>query len=37
MILVAVGTFIHGFDELVAAADRAAAALDLEGFAQIGH
>ena len=27
MILVAVGTFIHGFDELVAAADAAAAAL----------
>jgi UDP:flavonoid glycosyltransferase YjiC (YdhE family) len=37
VILVAVGTFIHGFDELVAAADRAAAALGLSGFAQIGH
>ena len=37
MILVAVGTFIHGFDELVAAADGAAAELGLPGFAQIGH
>ena len=37
MILVAVGTYIHGFDELVAAADQAAARLDLTGLAQIGH
>ena len=37
MILVAVGTFIHGFDHLVDAADRAAQALGLPGFAQIGH
>ena len=37
MILVAVGTYIHGFDELVAAADTAAAQLDLDGFAQIGQ
>ena len=37
MILVAVGTYIHGFDELVAAADAAAAELGLAGFAQIGH
>lgn len=37
MILVAVGTFIHGFDELVRAADAAAATLGLSGFAQIGH
>ena len=37
MILVAVGTFLHGFDALVAAADDAAAALAVPGFAQIGH
>lgn len=37
MILVAVGTYIHGFDELVMAADAAAAELGLAGFAQIGH
>jgi UDP-N-acetylglucosamine transferase subunit ALG13 len=37
VILVAVGTFIHGFDELVAAADQSAAELRLPGFAQIGH
>ncbi len=37
MIFVGVGTFAKGFDELVAGADRAAAALGLEGFAQIGH
>lgn len=37
MIFVGVGTFAHGFDELVASADRAAAALGIEGFAQIGH
>ena len=37
MILVAVGTYIHGFDELVTAADAAAAATGLPGFAQIGH
>lgn len=35
-LLVAVGTFVHGFDALVAAADEAAAALGLDGFAQIG-
>ncbi|MFL5335195.1 MAG: glycosyltransferase [Geminicoccaceae bacterium] len=37
MILVAVGTYIHGFDELVTAADGAAATSGLPGFAQIGH
>jgi UDP-N-acetylglucosamine transferase subunit ALG13 len=37
MIFVAVGTFLNGFDELVAAADEAAAELSLRGFAQIGH
>src|SRR5918995_5594180 len=37
MILVSVGTFVRGFDELVAAADAACAELCLEGFAQIGH
>jgi UDP:flavonoid glycosyltransferase YjiC (YdhE family) len=37
VIFVGVGTFAHGFDELVAGADRAAAALGIEGFAQIGH
>lgn len=37
LIFVAVGTFVHGFDDLVAAADYAAADLGLEGFAQIGH
>ena len=37
MIAVAVGTAMHGFDPLVEAADRAAAALELDGFAQIGH
>lgn len=37
MILVAVGTFIQGFDALVAAADAAAGHLRLGGFAQIGH
>lgn len=37
MILVAVGTFLQGFDELVAAADEATALLGLEGFAQIGN
>ena len=31
------GTFIAGFDELVAAADAAAHALGVTGFAQIGH
>jgi UDP-N-acetylglucosamine transferase subunit ALG13 len=35
-LLVAVGTFAHGFDALVRAADAAAAALGLDGFAQIG-
>jgi UDP-N-acetylglucosamine transferase subunit ALG13 len=37
VILVAVGTFIGGFDALVAAADGTAAGLGLDGFAQIGH
>lgn len=37
MILVAVGTFIRGFDDLVAAADEAAESLNIPGFAQIGH
>lgn len=37
MILVAVGTFVHGFDALVEAADEAVAALGAAGFAQIGH
>lgn len=37
MILVAVGTFIRGFDALVDAADGAALRLGLAGFAQIGH
>jgi UDP-N-acetylglucosamine transferase subunit ALG13 len=37
MMLVAVGTYIHGFDELVGAADHAAASLGVGGFAQIGH
>lgn len=36
MLLVAVGTSVHGFDALVEAADTAAKALDLRGFAQIG-
>ncbi len=37
MIFVAVGTFVHGFDELVLAADRACARRGLPGLAQIGH
>ena len=37
MILVAVGTFVHGFDALVVAADIAASQLGLPGFAQVGH
>lgn len=37
MILVAVGTFIRGFDTLVDSADTAAATLNVPGFAQIGH
>lgn len=37
MILVSVGTFVRGFDELVAAADHAARELGQDGFAQIGH
>jgi len=36
-IFVGTGTFLLGFDELVTAADAAAKALDLDGFAQIGH
>lgn len=35
-LLVAVGTFLRGFDALVAAADEAAARLAIAGFAQIG-
>lgn len=37
MILVAVGTFIRGFDDLVSAADEAARSLGVDGLAQIGH
>ncbi len=37
VIFVSVGTFVKGFDDLVCAADEAAASLQLEGFAQIGH
>lgn len=37
MIVAAVGTFLHGFDELVEATDRAVATLGLDGFAQVGH
>lgn len=37
MIFVGVGTFINGFDELIEAADSAAARLGIAGFAQIGH
>ena len=37
LILVSVGTFVRGFDALVAAADEAASTLGLAGFAQIGH
>ncbi len=37
MILVAVGTFLQGFDALVEAADAAAGSLGVGGFAQIGH
>jgi UDP-N-acetylglucosamine transferase subunit ALG13 len=37
VILVAVGTFVHGFDALVVAADVAACQLGVAGFAQIGH
>jgi UDP-N-acetylglucosamine transferase subunit ALG13 len=37
VIFVGVGTFMHGFDDLVLGADRAAAALGVQGFAQIGH
>lgn len=36
MIFVAVGTSANGFDELVIAADRAAAAIGVPGLAQIG-
>lgn len=36
-VLVSVGTFVRGFDELVEAADAAAASLSLRGLAQIGH
>lgn len=35
-LLVAVGTFVHGFDALVEAADAAAEELGIGGFAQIG-
>jgi UDP-N-acetylglucosamine transferase subunit ALG13 len=37
VIFVGVGTFVLGFDALVEGADRAAAALGVDGFAQIGH
>jgi UDP-N-acetylglucosamine transferase subunit ALG13 len=37
MILAAVGTYMHGFDELVEAFDEACHNLELDGFAQIGH
>lgn len=37
MIFVGVGTFINGFDALVAGADRAARDLGIDGFAQIGY
>lgn len=37
MIFVSVGTFVYGFNELVAAADAAASSLALNGFAQIGN
>jgi len=37
VIFVGVGTFVHGFDALVAGADSAAAELGVPGFAQIGH
>jgi UDP-N-acetylglucosamine transferase subunit ALG13 len=37
VIFVGVGTFINGFDALVAGADRAAGELGVDGFAQIGH
>jgi UDP-N-acetylglucosamine transferase subunit ALG13 len=37
VIIVAVGTFVHGFDELVEAADGACARLRRPGLAQIGH
>jgi len=37
VIFVGVGTFINGFDALVAGADQAAADLGVPGFAQIGH
>ena len=37
MILAAVGTYCHGFCELVEQFDLSCRALDLDGFAQIGH
>lgn len=37
MIGVAVGTFLNGFDDLVAAADEAVGDLKLDGYAQIGE
>jgi len=37
VIFVGVGTFISGFDALVAGADRAAGELGIDGFAQIGY
>ncbi|HEX2525795.1 MAG TPA: glycosyltransferase [Geminicoccus sp.] len=37
MLVAAVGTFVAGFDQLVAAADHACAKLGLDGFAQIGQ
>jgi UDP-N-acetylglucosamine transferase subunit ALG13 len=37
VIFVGVGTFIGGFDALVAGADRAAGELGIDGFAQVGN
>lgn len=37
LITVAVGTFIHGFDELLQAADDALGIIGTPGFAQTGH
>ena len=37
MILAAVGTYCHGFSDLVEQFDQACHQLDLDGFAQIGH
>jgi UDP-N-acetylglucosamine transferase subunit ALG13 len=37
MLVAAVGTFVAGFDDLVAAADDTCRKFGLKGFAQIGH